>query len=88
LAGKVEETPKKCKDIIKTARSLLTDQKFLTFGEDPKVVTPAIYSEDPRFKLDPETNYSEVCVVFSCFRQILGSYQTGSHSSLLFVIIL
>jgi len=39
LAGKVEETPKKCKDIIKTARSLLTDQKFLTFGEDPKVMT-------------------------------------------------
>jgi hypothetical protein len=33
----VEETPKKCKDIIKTARSLLTDQKFATFGEDPKV---------------------------------------------------
>lgn len=36
LAGKVEETPKKCKDIIKIARSLLTDQKFVTFGEDPK----------------------------------------------------
>ncbi|XP_063225749.1 cyclin-K [Bacillus rossius redtenbacheri] len=36
LAGKVEETPKKCKDVIKTARMLLTDQKFGTFGEDPK----------------------------------------------------
>lgn len=36
LAGKVEETPKKCKDIIKTARSLLTDAKFATFGADPK----------------------------------------------------
>ncbi|KAJ8977584.1 hypothetical protein NQ317_018352 [Molorchus minor] len=36
LAGKVEETPKKCKDIIKTARGLLTEQKFTTFGEDPK----------------------------------------------------
>ncbi|XP_076306261.1 uncharacterized protein LOC143222928 [Tachypleus tridentatus] len=36
LAGKVEETPKKCKDIIKTARSLLTEQQFLQFGEDPK----------------------------------------------------
>ncbi|XP_021924001.1 cyclin-K isoform X2 [Zootermopsis nevadensis] len=59
LAGKVEETPKKCKDIIKTARSLLTDQKFLTFGEDPKVVTPASYSGSPRFKLDTETIKSE-----------------------------
>lgn len=36
LAGKVEETPKKCKDIIKIARSYLTEQQFGTFGEDPK----------------------------------------------------
>lgn len=68
----MEETPKKCKDIIKTARSLLTDQKFLTFGEDPKVVTPASYSESPRFKLDPETNYSEVHMdLFTFTRQML-----------------
>jgi len=39
LAGKVEETPKKCRDIIKTARSLLTDAQFEAFGEDPKVST-------------------------------------------------
>lgn len=36
LAGKVEETPKKCKDIIKTAKGLLTPQQFATFGDDPK----------------------------------------------------
>ncbi|XP_031656727.1 cyclin-K-like isoform X3 [Oncorhynchus kisutch] len=36
LAGKVEETPKKCKDIIKTARSLLNDIQFAQFGDDPK----------------------------------------------------
>ncbi|XP_043476768.1 cyclin-K-like isoform X2 [Leptopilina heterotoma] len=36
LAGKVEETPKKCKDIIKTAKGLLTEEKFSSFGEDPK----------------------------------------------------
>lgn len=36
LAGKVEETPKKCRDIIKTARGLLTDAQFEVFGEDPK----------------------------------------------------
>lgn len=36
LAGKVEETPKKCRDIIKTAKSLLHDNQFETFGEDPK----------------------------------------------------
>lgn len=39
LAGKVEETPKKCKDIIKTARSLLNDVQFGQFGDDPKVRT-------------------------------------------------
>lgn len=36
LAGKVEETPKKCKDIIKVAKSLLTELKFASFGENPK----------------------------------------------------
>lgn len=36
LAGKVEETPKKCKDIIKTARPFLTETQFSQFGEDPK----------------------------------------------------
>ena len=40
LAGKVEETPKKCKDIIKTFRSMLNDSQFSHFGEDPKVKLP------------------------------------------------
>ncbi|CAH1261884.1 CCNK [Branchiostoma lanceolatum] len=37
LAGKVEETPKKCRDIIKTARALLNDKQFAPFGDDPKI---------------------------------------------------
>ena len=36
LAGKVEETPKKCRDIIKTAKGCMTQAQFLTFGEDPR----------------------------------------------------
>ncbi|CAG5132449.1 unnamed protein product [Candidula unifasciata] len=36
LAGKVEETPKKCKDIIKIAQSLLSANSFSRFGEDPR----------------------------------------------------
>lgn len=36
LAGKVEETPKKCKDILKVTRSLLTDQQWAGFGNNPK----------------------------------------------------
>lgn len=37
LAGKVEETPKKVRDIVKTARSLLSDADFEQFGNDPRV---------------------------------------------------
>ncbi|VDD82064.1 unnamed protein product [Mesocestoides corti] len=37
LAGKVEETPKKCRDIIRTARELLPPEIFATFGSDPRV---------------------------------------------------
>lgn len=37
LAGKVEETPKKCKDIIKIAKTLLPEDKYETLGLDPKV---------------------------------------------------
>nr|XP_009859171.1 cyclin-K-like isoform X1 [Ciona intestinalis] len=36
LAGKVEETPKKCKDLIKVARGLLNEAQFVQFGNDPK----------------------------------------------------
>ena len=39
LAGKVEETPKKCKDILKTVRGQLNDAQFAKFGQDPKVKT-------------------------------------------------
>ena len=37
LAGKVEETPKKCKDIMKITRSILTESQFAIFGDDPRV---------------------------------------------------
>ncbi|XP_063426450.1 cyclin-K-like [Mytilus trossulus] len=36
LAGKVEETPKKCKDIVKITQSILSPQLFSVFSEDPK----------------------------------------------------
>jgi hypothetical protein len=32
----VEETPKKCKDIIKNAKNMLTEAQFAVFGEDSK----------------------------------------------------
>ncbi|KAL7639865.1 UNVERIFIED_CONTAM: hypothetical protein RMT77_009278 [Armadillidium vulgare] len=36
LAGKVEETPKKCKDIMRHARSLVDDATWAEFGTDPR----------------------------------------------------
>jgi len=36
LAGKAEETPKKCRDIIRTTRQLTNDRQFETFGVDPR----------------------------------------------------
>jgi len=38
LAGKVEETPKKSKDVLKQAKSLLSDHQFAKFGSDPRVM--------------------------------------------------
>ncbi|KAJ7345167.1 hypothetical protein JRQ81_001117 [Phrynocephalus forsythii] len=53
LAGKVEETPKKCKDIIKTARSLLSDVQFGQFGDDPK------QRNNPLHRGSSETGHTE-----------------------------
>lgn len=36
LAGKVEETPKKCKDVLKVTQSILTEQQMANFGSNPK----------------------------------------------------
>lgn len=36
LAGKVEETPKKCRDIIATARTMVEDPSFQAFSEDAR----------------------------------------------------
>ena len=36
LAGKVEETPKKCGDVLKVTQRTVTDEQFKTFGENPR----------------------------------------------------
>ncbi|CAG2055659.1 unnamed protein product [Timema podura] len=71
LAGKVEETPKKCKDIIKTARSLLTDQKFATFGDDPKeevMTLERILLQTIKFDLQVEHPYSYLLKYAKCLK--------------------
>lgn len=71
LAGKVEETPKKCKDIIKTARSLLNDQKFATFGEDPKeevMTLERILLQTIKFDLQVEHPYNYLLKYAKCLK--------------------
>ncbi|XP_014295640.2 cyclin-K isoform X2 [Microplitis demolitor] len=71
LAGKVEETPKKCKDIIKTAKTLLTDQKFATFGEDPKeevMTLERILLQTIKFDLQVEHPYSYLLKYAKCLK--------------------
>ncbi|XP_055596986.1 cyclin-K [Uranotaenia lowii] len=71
LAGKVEETPKKAKDIIKTARSLLSDQKYLSFGDDPKeevMTLERILLQTIKFDLQVEHPYSFLVKYAKCLK--------------------
>uniref|UniRef100_A0A182W7E0 Cyclin-K n=1 Tax=Anopheles minimus TaxID=112268 RepID=A0A182W7E0_9DIPT len=71
LAGKVEETPKKCKDIIKTARGLLADEKFQSFGDDPKeevMTLERILLQTIKFDLQVEHPYSFLVKYAKCLK--------------------
>nr|CAG4650312.1 EOG090X09KD [Sida crystallina] len=61
LAGKVEETPKKCKDIIKVAKTSLSEAQFQQFGNDAKeevMTLERILLQTIRFDLQVEHPYS------------------------------
>ncbi|ERL88296.1 cyclin-K-like [Dendroctonus ponderosae] len=71
LAGKVEETPKKCKDIIKIARTLLPDHKFTTFGCDPKeevMTLERILLQTIKFDLQVEHPYQFLLKYAKCLK--------------------
>jgi hypothetical protein len=88
LARKVEETPKKCKDIIKTAQSLLTDEKFLTFGEDPKeevMTLERILLETIKFDLQVEHPYSYILKYAKCLKGDTTKLQTMVQMAWTFV---
>lgn len=69
LAGKVEETPKKCLDIIKTARAQLHDTAFKSFGDDPKeevMTLERILLQTIKFDLQVEHPYSFLLKYVKC----------------------
>nr|CAG4651987.1 EOG090X09KD [Triops cancriformis] len=71
LAGKVEETPKKCKDIIKAAKGLLSDAHFSQFGADPKeevMTMERILLQTIEFDLQVEHPYRYLIQYAKCLR--------------------
>ncbi|XP_076463554.1 uncharacterized protein LOC143295808 [Babylonia areolata] len=72
LAGKVEETPKKCRDIIRTVQTLLSPDAFSAFGEDPReevMTMERILLQTIKFDLQVEHPYS---FLLSYAKQIKG----------------
>ncbi|KAH3859370.1 cyclin-K-like [Dreissena polymorpha] len=61
LAGKVEETPKKCKDIIKISQTILNPKQFAQFGSDPReevMTLERILLQTIKFDLQTEHPYA------------------------------
>ena len=61
VAGKVEETPKKCKDLIQHARNQLDEVKFAQFGESPReevMTLERILLQTMNFDLQVDHSYS------------------------------
>ncbi|XP_031633394.1 cyclin-K-like [Contarinia nasturtii] len=74
LAGKVEETPKKCRDIIATARSILTDPRFQAFSEDLRKAKDEIMTLEKillkiiKFDLEIEHPYNFLLSYAKCLK--------------------
>lgn len=74
LAGKVEETPKKCRDIIIAARSILPDPNFQAFSEDlrkakEEVMTlESILLQTIKFDLEVEHPYNFLVSYAKCLK--------------------
>ena len=63
LSGKAEETPKKCRDLIKTVRSLTNDQQFSQFGTDPReevMTLERVLLQTIKFDLQVDHPYSSI----------------------------
>lgn len=74
LAGKVEETPKKCRDIIVAARSMLKDTKFQAFSEDVRkakeevMTLESILLQTIKFDLEVEHPYTFLVTYAKCLK--------------------
>ena len=63
LAGKAEETPKKCKDIVRVVRSLTNDRQYATFGADPReevMILERVLLQTIKFDLQVDHPYGSI----------------------------
>lgn len=63
LSGKAEETPKKCRDIVRTVRTLTNDEQFATFGLDPReeiLVIERVLLQTIKFDLQVDHPYQSI----------------------------
>lgn len=71
LAGKVQETPKKSRDIVNVAQKLLSKEKFLSFGDDPKEKVIAVETrllQTIRFDFEVEYPYTYIIEYAKCLK--------------------
>lgn len=71
LAGKAEETPKKCRNIIEKVQKLLSPADFETFGVDPReevMVTERVLLQTLKFDLQVDHPYSCLIKYAKCLK--------------------
>jgi len=71
LAGKAEETPKKCRDIMKTVKELLNLQQFSSFGQDPReevMTLERVLLQTIKFDLSVDHPYSSLLKYAKCLK--------------------
>ncbi|XP_040569657.1 cyclin-K [Lepeophtheirus salmonis] len=71
LAGKAEETPKKCRDIVRTVRSLTNDRQFSTFGNDPReeiMIIERVLLQTIKFDLQVDHPYTSLLKYAKCLK--------------------
>ena len=77
LSGKVEETPKKCKDILKVTRAILNDQQMAGFGNNPKeelLTHERVLLQTVKFDLQLEHPYS---YLLKFAKELKGEYNNS-----------
>jgi len=88
LAGKCEETPKKCRDIIKTVKELLNYHQFNTFGQDPReevMTLERVLLQTIKFDLQVDHPYSSLLKYAKCLKGEKAKVQKMVQMSWTFV---